>query len=306
MSVYGKKPLLFEAQADQLLARGLQADRAILIKRLRAVNYYRLSGYLFPFRQRDANNEPVDDFVPGTTLDSIWRRYNFDRRLRVLLLDVIERIEVGVRTQLIYHFAHAHGAFGYLEPNSLPGLEKISDYLKWRTKLVEETKQACNEQFVRHYFKKYGDTHRELPIWMLCELMSFGSLLTFARGITPAMQQTVAGEFGLPDELFFSWLRSLYTLRNACAHHSRIWNREFGNAPKTPGKNKFPNWYMQPEIPNGRVGYLLTICNFWLGKISNTSQWRKRLFALFDEYSEIPIAEMGLPANWREHPLWKN
>jgi abortive infection bacteriophage resistance protein len=171
--------------------------------------------------------------------------------------------------------------------------------------LVEEPEQARNEQFVRHFFTKYGDFHRELPIWMLCELMSFGSLLTFARGVTPAMQQTVAGEFGLPDELFFSWLRSLYSLRNACAHHSRIWNREFGNAPKTPGKNKFPNWHTAPEIPNNRVGYLLTICHFWLVKISPTSQWRTRLFELFDEYPEIPLLNMGLPENWREHPLWK-
>jgi abortive infection bacteriophage resistance protein len=306
VSRYEKEPLSFEAQADKLLGRGLQADRAMLITRLQAVSYYRLSGYLFPFRQRDADDHPLDNFVPDTTLDMIWDRYNFDRRLRTLVLDVIERIEVAVRTRLIYHFAHAHGAFGHLEPNNLPGLKRISDYLEWRTKLVEETEQARNEQFVRHFFTKYGDTHRELPIWMLCELMSFGSLLTFARGIAPAMQQTVAGDFGLPDELFFSWLRSLYALRNACAHHSRIWNREFGNAPKTPGKNKFPDWHTEPAFPNNRVGYLLTICHFWLGKITPTSQWRKRLFELFDKYPNLPLKSMGLPPDWRNHPLWKD
>ncbi len=305
MSRYEKPALTFEAQADQLLDRGLQADRVTLITRLQAVNYYRLSGYLFPFRQRDANGQPTDNFIPGTTLDLIWRRYNFDRRLRMLVLDVIERIEVAVRTRLIYHFAHTHGPFGHLEPNNVPGLKKISEFLEWRRKLVEETEQARNEQFVRHFATKYGDTHRELPIWVLCELMSFGSLLTFARGVPPAIQQKVAGDFGLPDELFFSWLRSLYSLRNACAHHSRIWNREFGAAPKTPGKNKFPDWHTAPAIPNTRVGYLLTICHFWLGKISPTSQWRQRLLALFDEYPEIPLASMGLPENWREHPLWK-
>ena len=220
MSVYEKKALTFEVQADQLLARGLQADRDILITRLQAVSYYRLSGYLFPFRQLDTSGERTDAFIPGTTLDSVWRRYNFDRRLRTLVLDVLERIEVAVRTRLVYHFAQTYGAFGSLEPNNVPGLKKISEYLEWRTKLVEETEQARNEQFVRHFFAKYGDHHRELPIWMLCELMSFGSLLTFARGVLPAIQQRVAADFGLPDELFFSWLRSLYSLRNACAHHT--------------------------------------------------------------------------------------
>ena len=75
---------------------------------------------------------------------------------------------------------------------------------------------------------------------MLCELMSFGSLLTFARGVAPTLQQRVAGDFGLPDELFFSWLRSLYSLRNACAHHSRIWNREFGTTPKNSREEQIP------------------------------------------------------------------
>ena len=126
MSIYAKRAFTFEAQADQLLTRGLQADRAILITRLEAVSYYRLSGYLFPFRQPDASGECTDNFLPGTTLDSVWRRYNFDRRLRTLVLDVLERIEVAVRTRLIYHFAHSFAAFGYLEPNNLPGLKKIS------------------------------------------------------------------------------------------------------------------------------------------------------------------------------------
>ncbi len=53
-----------------------------------------------------------------------------------------------------------------------------------------------------------------------------------------------------------------------------------------------PNWHAEPTLPNDRVGYALAICNFWLGKISKTSQWRTRLFELFSEYPEIPLANM--------------
>ena len=140
---------------------------------------------------------------------------------------------------------------------------------------------------------------------MLCELMSYGSMLRFAAGVEPDVQKAVAAEFGMPDKHFFSWLKALYSARNACAHHSRVWNREFGVAPQTPHKTKFSEWHLEPKLPNNRVGYMLAICTFWLEKISPTSLWRLRLFELFDEYPEIPLIPMGLPENWREHPLFK-
>lgn len=301
---YDKQPLTLEVQADQLLGRGLVADRDTLILRLRAVNYYRLSGYLHPYRVLDANGRPTDGYKPGTTLDEVWRRYNFDRRLRIILLDVIERIEVSVRTRLVHHFVHRHEAFGHLDPLNLPGFNNVTEYMEWRKGLVEETHRARKEKFVEHFNDKYGDHHKELPLWMLCELMTFGSMLRFANAIEPGLQKTVSDDYGMADEIFVSWLKAVYGVRNACAHHSRVWNRVFGVSPKTPHKNKFPDWHAEPKLPNDRVGYALAICHFWLGKISKTSQWRKRLFDLFDEYPEIPLGKMGLPDGWQEHPLF--
>ncbi len=304
MSEYTKEPLSLEAQADQLLDRGLVADRDKLITRLRAVNYYRLSGYLYPYRVLDGDGNPTDGYQPGTKLNEIWRRYNFDRRLRIILLDAIERIEVAVRTRLVFHFVHRHGAFGYLEPLNLPGFKMVTEYMEWRTGLVEETHRAKKEQFVQHFNNKYGDCHKELPLWMLCELMSFGSMLRFANNMAPDLTKTVASEYGMPDQQFASWLKAIGVVRNTCAHHSRVWNRIFGVAPNSPHKNKFPDWHIEPKLPNVRVGYVLAVCHFWLGKTTNTSQWRQRLFDLFDEYPEIPLDKMGLPEGWRAHPLF--
>jgi abortive infection bacteriophage resistance protein len=301
---YEKQPLSLEGQADQLLARGLVADRDELILRLRAVNYYRLSGYLHPYRVLDADGIATDGYRPGTTLDEVWRRYNFDRRLRIILLDASERIEVAVRTRLVFHFVHRYGAFGYLEPLNLPGFKTITEYMEWRTGLVEETHRAKKEKFVEHFNDKYGDHHKELPLWMLSELMTFGSMLRFANTLESEVLKIVANEFGMADEQFSSWLKAMYAVRNSCAHHCRVWNRVFGVAPRTPHKNKFPLWHAKPTLPNDRVGYALAISHFWLGKISNTSQWRKRLFDLFDEYPEIPLGKMGLPDDWKKHPLF--
>lgn len=77
---YTKPPLSFEQQADLLLARGIVGDRGTIISRLKEVNYYRLSAYWHPFRQTDS-----DDIIPGTTFESVWRRYAFDRQLRLLV-----------------------------------------------------------------------------------------------------------------------------------------------------------------------------------------------------------------------------
>ncbi len=123
---YEKYALTLEEQADLILDRGLVAERAELIMRLQAVNYYRLSGYLHPYRTRDVDGNLTDDYKTGANLNEIWRRYNFDRRLRIILLDAIERIEVAVRTRLVFHFTHAHGPFGYLSPNNLTGFKTIT------------------------------------------------------------------------------------------------------------------------------------------------------------------------------------
>lgn len=303
---YIKPPLTFGDQADCLIGRGLLADRDELITRLSAVNYYRLSGYLYPFRQ------PNDTYQQGTTLDTVWRRYAFDRRLRVLILDAIERIEVAVRTKLIYHLSHhvppgesdPAGAFGYLDQRHFPGFKTASEFLKWRSKLAMETDRAKSEKFVQHFRSKYGAEHPELPGWIVAELMSFGAMLTMAKNVVPEVQREVSDSYGFAYDHFISWLQSLMVLRNACAHHDRIWNRESGKACK-PQRNKFPLWYSQPTIPNDRTGYLLTICHYWLTLISPTNCWRDRLFSLFDEFPEIPLHPMGFPADWREHPLWK-
>lgn len=323
--IYSKKALSFEDQADLLLKRGLVANRDELIARLKVVNYYRLTGYLYPFRQRDAAGQLTDNFVPGTTLESIWRRYNFDRRLRVTLLDAIERIEVAVRTQVVFNFVRTHGAFGHLDEKNLPGFKKRAlwrrcwrnlsllvrlkglertEHRLWLGKLNNEKRRA-SDAFVKHFEQNYGDQHNYLPLWMACELMTCETTLQLAYGVDRTLVKQVAANFGFPDEQLLSWTKAIFALRNSCAHHARIWNRVFGVKPSVPGKRKNPDWHAQPGFANDRVGLMLTVCHFWLGKVSSTTKWRARLFVLFDEYPEIPLADMGLPPDWRNHPLWK-
>ena len=115
---YTKPALTFPDQADLLLKRG--SGRAHTnrqsIEKFQAVSYYRLSAYWHPFQQ------PDDTLKPGTTLEMVWRRYTFDRQLRLLVLDAIERVEISVRTQLVCQHSLKHGPFGYLDRANMPAM----------------------------------------------------------------------------------------------------------------------------------------------------------------------------------------
>jgi abortive infection bacteriophage resistance protein len=295
---YAKPWLTLDQQATLLIERGLAGDPEQIKTCLAAVNYYRLSGYLYPFRNSD------DSFRPGTTFETVWNRYVFDRHLRLLVMDAIERIEVAVRSQLAYHHAQQHGPFGYADdPTSLMGLlpAKRQDFLQ----RVQEETDRSHETFVAHFRDKYGDCHPYLPVWMATEVMAFGTVLTFFRGAPHPVKRGVASLFGVPDRVFDSWLLTLNTVRNICAHHGRLWNRVLGNQPMIPRQFKFPDWHRPYSVPSERVFAILTICRYSLTRVAPQSRWSRRFVALLEAYPHIPIREMGFPENWRESPLWK-
>ena len=155
---YNKPPLTFDEQADLLLKRGLIADKAELVRRLTAVSYYRLCAYWQPFKRQD------ESFEPGTTLATVWRRYTFDRQLRVLAMDAIERVEITIRTHLAYRLTQDFGAFAHLNIKALPRMASFE-----RRRMLDElheSAQRSREAFVDHFRKTY-DEFPDLPLWQL-------------------------------------------------------------------------------------------------------------------------------------------
>lgn len=125
MTEYLKPWLPLEQQVEQLASRGVNVgDRDNAAALLKAVGYYRLTGYLYPFRESE---QYVDDdgrsrtrvlsvYRKGARLDHAESVIDFDRRLRMLVMDGVERIEVAVRMQIGYvlgrssAFAHEDAA----------------------------------------------------------------------------------------------------------------------------------------------------------------------------------------------------
>ena len=128
---YTKPHLSFEDQADRLIQRGLIVrDKQQLIQILKQVSYYRLSAYWYPFREKDEQGKIKDNLCTEITLERVWDHYRFDRRLRVLFVDAIERIEIALRTQLVYLYTEKHSPFDYVKPSSFPTWKYCEDKIK--------------------------------------------------------------------------------------------------------------------------------------------------------------------------------
>jgi len=294
---YTKPFLSLDDQVDRLRKRGMGGDPAFIKLRLQSVSYYRLSGYSHPFRISGG-----DDFKQGTSFRQVWDQYVFDRRLRLLVLDALERIEIAVRSLLSYHHSKHFGAFGYARTqSSLPGLvephrSKFFDTLEREIKRSDET-------FVEHFSKKYSDP--QLPIWMATEVMSFGSVVRLYRSSPRQVQSEVAKEFGVPERVFKTWLLTLNTVRNICGHHGRLWNLSIaGTRPSIPKKKLYPGWHSPVAIPDTHIFASLTICQHCLNQICVGHHWAARLKALLDEYPQVPKNRMGFPTNWQDCPIW--
>ncbi|MFA6242419.1 MAG: Abi family protein [Candidatus Hydrogenedentales bacterium] len=296
---YDKKPLSFDEQADRLLARGIIADRDLLVSRLHDVNYYRLSAYWYPFRQNSS-----DALKANTTFERIWRFYTFDRRLRLLVIDAIERFEVSIRTRMTNAIAMKFGAFGYVDPKNLPGLHP-SDHDKLLEKIRSEESQS-KETFVKHFREKYAEEH-DLPIWMACELLSIGTLFTIYRGLEKHVQADMAAEYRVPSKVLSSWLMTLNYVRNLCAHHARLWNRELAISPLVPRGHTHLDWNTPVYVLNSqrRLFAVVIVLKYVLNLVAPQSKWPSRFDQLLADYPDVPLDWMGFPKNWSDCPIWK-
>jgi abortive infection bacteriophage resistance protein len=296
---YTKPPLSLEQQADLLINRGMQGDRALMIERLARVSYYRLSGYSCPFRV----SESSDNFKPGTTFDEVWTRYVFDRRLRLVVMDAIERLEVAVRTRFAYEHSHAYGPFAYAtERISIP--KPNEEYYQKHLEAIRSETKKSSEAFVAHFKKRYGDSHEFLPIWMAVEVLNFGTIVRIYNNCANTIKQAIASEVGMPHHVVSTWLLCLNTVRNICAHHSRLWNKELGTKPKIPPRDGYTDWHDPVRITNNRVFAVLTICRYCLKIVAPQSRWPQDFKKLLAQYPTVPLADMGFPDQWKQSPIW--
>ena len=297
---YEKPALGIDEQLELLERRGMIiSDRARAKHYFGFISYYRLSGYWFPFQRRD-HSSAHDDFWPGTSFDAVLDRYVFDRRLRVLIMDAIERIEVAARTAISNTLCMTlNKPHWYLE--SCYFVEKFN-----HKDFLSRVKQAIGKHekdavFLRHYLKKY-DSPPEPPSWAVFEILPFGMVSRVFAHLRPSEQKTIAGLFGLQRDQLKSWLHAASYLRNLCAHHSRVWNRTFGITPSTPKTMR--GCANKSNKPNRFYNHAVAIQTL-LKHVSGDTHWADRLQQLLEDHPNIPRGLMGFPDDWRQKPVWR-
>lgn len=146
---YTKLPITIEEQVDKLKARGLKFDSEDKARNyLSNISYYRLRAYTYPFQDNVQENQPFNIEV---TFEQIIELYVFDRKLRLLIFDAIEKIEVALRTQIIYHFALSNGSHWQLKPELYRDPMRFANHLDSLQKEIDRS----NETFIDHYKNKY-------------------------------------------------------------------------------------------------------------------------------------------------------
>ena len=294
---YSKPALSLKAQLQQLKARGMQIDdENQALHYLGHLNYYRLGAYWLPFEKDHANHE----FHSGTTFGDALNSYIFDRELRLWLLDAIERVEVSIRTQFAHHLSLRHGTHPHLTPNLFHNPQRYNYAL---IKLEQEVKQS-GEEFIKHLTQKYEEPLP--PIWAMVELMSLGQLSQWYDNLQDRQdRKIIADTYDIDEKNLRSFMHHLTTVRNHCAHHARVWNREYTVTLKIP--NKRPNTLLtsfnHEKTSERRIYNTLVLLAYLMDKISPDNLWKQRLVDLLNEHS-VNTKAMGFPNNWRELQIW--
>ncbi len=217
---YNKSPITIAEQITLLKQRGLNfGDEKIASHYLSNISYYRLRAYTYPFQDNANTNHPFNKKV---TFEEIVELYVFDRKLRLLVFDALEKIEISLRTKIIYEYAIPHGSHWYENVNHYRNPYRFNTDIN---KVYDEIDRST-ETFIKHYADTYTNPTKP-ACWMSLEVVSMGLLSKLFENLKKSNEKiAIAKAFGLPTVFILeSWMHSLSHLRNVCAHHCRLWNR---------------------------------------------------------------------------------
>lgn len=300
---FAKPALSLSDQLAKLRSRGLiVADEAAAQHYLRYIGYYRLSAYALTFQDCQQITKP---FQPGTTFEALLDLYRFDRELRLHVLDAIERIEVALRSTLNNEMANRHGPHWFMKPRHFSLRFDHADLIADIEREVRiprgasAPEQPHQEVFINHYYSKYGEPHLP-PSWMVMETFSLSSLSRLYAGLNLGSERiAIAKHFKTDEFVLRGWFHVLSYVRNLCAHHARLWNRQL--------VIKFRQVARRHQAflhTNDRLYAVAIVSMDLLRTIAPDTHWHLRLRDLISHHPGLPLGAMGFPSNWDKSTFW--
>jgi abortive infection bacteriophage resistance protein len=300
--MYEKKPTTIAEQIALLKQRGLEIESEEETAHFLAhISFYRLGEYWHSMQSDDKNHI----FKPGSKFTEVIALYCFDREFRILLFEVIEKLEISLRTKLIYHLSHE------FDPWWFQNFDLFADSLaltKTLSGLEEEIARSRKETSLKNHFKNYKDDGRFPPAWKTLEQTSFGTLSKLYGNLKNSIKSKdrIAQEYGAVNHTYLpSWLQSIAQIRNYCAHHTRLWNRSLPSTVKLLAKPPLPWLESAPKENEFQKIYVhLCLMKYLLNIVAPENQFTTCLQQLFNKYPNVDLSTLGIKKNWQDESLW--
>ena len=278
---YNKPALSVKEQIELLKSRGLIInDEKYATDILNNITYYRLSAYMKYFQESDI-------FKSNTKFEDIIYLYNFDKELKSLIFENIRLVEISLRTKICLHMCSNYGSHWFYNVNCYKTEKEYRKILE----VLENEKGVQKDTFIKYYSEKYSEPKLP-PFWMLTEVLSMGDLSKILNGINfkdiKEIAKSITTKYYIVPVLT-NWVHVLATVRNICAHHSRLWNRELRIKFSEP--QKISEWNEQ-NIVNDKVCGICFVLKLLLEN-HPCSNFEQELKELFNKYDRIDFSKMG-------------
>lgn len=209
--------------------------------------------------------------------------YRFDKKLRLLIFNEIEKIEVAVRSAIVNIGSKMTGnPFWMTDCANFTNQAWFSKTLK----LIEDEYSHSREDFILHFKETYSNPYS--PSWILSEILPFGVMTNIKD---KKIKKRIAQSFGLQAIPFESWLTIVALTRNSCCHHARVWNKQNTIRPTMPNVVPLP-WITLRSDPL-RIYFNLCIIKYFLNTISPGNDMKEKVQTLLTSFSEVDVSAMG-------------
>ena len=255
---------------------------------LRHIGYHRLSSYWRPFQVKPtAGSGSI--FREGVDFGDIIEHYAFDGRLRSKLAYALGQIEVSVRASWAGHLIGESGNQAHLD-SALFRAERYQQHLGDLEQSYERTAEW------------YSPTWDDATIWEVAEVMSLGQLSKWYNAILlRRIRNAIGRPYQLNHGILSSILFNMAHLRNICAHHGRLWNRNLYTGLRVPNALAA---YCNGEATEGLYNRLVIIA-FLMSIIDPRGSWKSELAGLMQTHPAIDKQRMGFPDSWRGMDFWQ-
>lgn len=303
------KPFLsFDEQIDHLTnLKNLTISNVDYAKQmLQQIGYFGLiGGYKAPFKNRTTKK-----YIDGTTFEDIVSLYKFDENLRELFLKYLLQIERHLRSLISYYFTEKHGE---QQTHYLDKANYIADpgYAKEVSLLIGTLSDLANKnsdyQYINHQRIKYNN----VPLWVLINGITFGSLSKLYNLITPDLKVKVSKNFNKVNEKQLrQHLCVLTKFRNVCAHNERLFSYQTkDDIPDTEIHKKLGLPKNGSQYIFGKRDLFALVVSFkYLLPDEDFQKFFASLTKIIRHYmnssSAIPestlLKYMGFPSNWKK------